>query len=66
MKVARLAVGGIAIAAGADSVMVVTPYYYRPTQQGIVDYFRRVSDAIDGDLVLYEINLVETARRVTQ
>lgn len=41
--------------AGADSVMVVTPYYYRPTQQGIVDYFRRVNDAIDGDIVLYEI-----------
>jgi len=41
--------------AGADSVMVVTPYYYRPTQQGIIDYFRRVSDAIDGDIVLYEI-----------
>jgi 4-hydroxy-tetrahydrodipicolinate synthase len=41
--------------AGADSVMVVTPYYYRPTQDGIVEYFRRVGDAVDGDLVLYEI-----------
>ena len=41
--------------AGADSVMVVTPYYYRPTQQGIVDYFKRVGDAVDADLVLYEI-----------
>lgn len=41
--------------AGADAVMVVTPYYSRPTQQGIVDYFRRVGDAVDGDLVLYEI-----------
>ncbi|NDZ18347.1 4-hydroxy-tetrahydrodipicolinate synthase [Variovorax sp. WS11] len=41
--------------AGADSVMVVTPYYYRPQQAGIVDYFRRLSDALDGDLVLYEI-----------
>lgn len=40
---------------GADSVMVVTPFYSRPTQQGIVDYFERVSDAVDGDLVLYEI-----------
>lgn len=43
------------LGAGADAVMVVTPYYYRPTQQGIVDYFRRVADAVDGDLVLYEI-----------
>lgn len=41
--------------AGADSVMVVTPYYYRPTQAGIVEYFERLGDTIDGDLVLYEI-----------
>lgn len=41
--------------AGADAAMVVTPYYYRPTQAGIVDYFRAVGDAVDGDLVLYEI-----------
>ncbi len=40
---------------GADSVMVVTPFYSRPTQQGIIDYFRRVGDAVDGDIVLYEI-----------
>ena len=35
--------------------MVVTPYYYRPTQAGIVEYFRRLGDKVDGDLVLYEI-----------
>ena len=59
--------------AGADSVMVVTPYYYRPTQAGIVDYFRRVSDAVDGDLVLYEIPyrtgvalLPETVARIVE
>jgi len=59
--------------AGADSVMVVTPYYYRPTQQGIVDYFRRVNDAIDGDIVLYEIPyrtgvslLPETVARIVE
>ena len=41
--------------AGADALMVVTPYYFRPTQEGIVDYFKRISDEIDADLVLYEI-----------
>jgi 4-hydroxy-tetrahydrodipicolinate synthase len=53
--------------------MVVTPYYYRPTQAGIVDYFRRVNDAIDGDLVLYEIPyrtgvslLPETVQRIVE
>jgi len=40
---------------GADAVMVVTPFYYRPTQAGIVEYFRRLADKVDGDLVLYEI-----------
>jgi 4-hydroxy-tetrahydrodipicolinate synthase len=40
---------------GADAAMVVTPYYYRPTQAGIVEYFRRLGDKVDGDLVLYEI-----------
>lgn len=59
--------------AGADSVMVVTPYYYRPTQPGIVDYFRRIGDAVDGDLVLYEIPyrtgvslLPETVQRIVE
>lgn len=41
--------------AGADSVMVVTPYYNRPTQDGIAQYFERLGDLVDGDLVLYEI-----------
>ncbi|MBT2337209.1 4-hydroxy-tetrahydrodipicolinate synthase [Variovorax paradoxus] len=59
--------------AGADSVMLVTPYYYRPTQAGIVDYFRRLSDSIDGDIVLYEIPyrtgvslLPETVARIVE
>jgi 4-hydroxy-tetrahydrodipicolinate synthase len=59
--------------AGADAVMVVTPYYYRPTQAGIVDYFRRIGDAVDGDLVLYEIPyrtgvslLPETVQRIVE
>jgi 4-hydroxy-tetrahydrodipicolinate synthase len=42
-------------AAGADALLVVTPYYARPTQDGIVDYFKKLSDAVDADLMLYEI-----------
>jgi 4-hydroxy-tetrahydrodipicolinate synthase len=59
--------------AGADAVMVVTPYYYRPTQDGIVEYFRRLGDQVDGDLVLYEIPyrtgvglLPETVARIVE
>jgi 4-hydroxy-tetrahydrodipicolinate synthase len=43
------------VAAGADALLVVTPYYARPTQEGIVDYFKRLSDAVDANLMLYEI-----------
>jgi 4-hydroxy-tetrahydrodipicolinate synthase len=41
--------------AGADAVMVITPYYVTPTQDGIRDYFRRVLDASPRPVVLYDI-----------
>ena len=41
--------------AGADMLMLVTPYYARATEQGVVDYFKRVSDSVDLSLMLYEI-----------
>lgn len=43
------------VKAGAKALMVVTPYYFRPTQDGIVEYFQRFSDAVDADIILYEI-----------
>lgn len=39
---------------GPDALLVITPYYVRPTQDGIVDYFKALSDELDTDLVLYE------------
>jgi 4-hydroxy-tetrahydrodipicolinate synthase len=41
--------------AGADALMVLTPYYTTPTQQGIRDYFLRYADASPVPIVLYEI-----------
>jgi len=43
------------VQAGAKALMVVTPYYFRPTQDGIVEYYQRFSDAVDADIILYEI-----------
>jgi 4-hydroxy-tetrahydrodipicolinate synthase len=43
------------VAEGVKALMVVTPYYYRPTQQGILDYYKRFSDEIDADVILYDI-----------
>jgi 4-hydroxy-tetrahydrodipicolinate synthase len=41
--------------AGADGVMIVTPYYNRPTQAGVLTHFRMIADATDLPVLLYDI-----------
>lgn len=41
--------------AGADALMLVTPYYTTPTQKGIRDYFVRFADASPLPIIIYEI-----------
>lgn len=43
------------LAAGADGLMLIAPYYITPTQPGIRDYFKAYADAIGGPVMLYEI-----------
>jgi 4-hydroxy-tetrahydrodipicolinate synthase len=44
-----------AVRAGADAVMVVVPYYNKPTQEGLRQHYVDVCAAIDVPVVLYNI-----------
>ncbi len=59
--------------AGADAVLVVTPYYCRPSQAGLVAHFTTVADACGLPVMLYDIPgrsgttiAVETLARVAE
>jgi 4-hydroxy-tetrahydrodipicolinate synthase len=41
--------------AGADAVLLVTPYYSKPGQRGILQHFRKVVDAAELPVMLYDI-----------
>jgi 4-hydroxy-tetrahydrodipicolinate synthase len=42
-------------AVGADAVLVVTPYYNRPTQEGLYQHFKAINDAVGIAIIIYNI-----------
>lgn len=44
-----------AVSAGADSLLIVTPYYIRPPQRGLIAYYRKVTESIGIPWMVYHI-----------
>lgn len=41
--------------AGADFALVITPYYNKPQQHGVIEHFRQLNDNCDIDIVAYNV-----------
>jgi 4-hydroxy-tetrahydrodipicolinate synthase len=62
-----------AMKAGADAALLISPYYNKPTQEGLYQHYKSVAEAVDIPLILYNVpgrtsmNMVpETVARLSE
>ena len=41
--------------AGSDSLLIVTPYYNKPTQEGLYQHYKRINDNVGIPIIIYNI-----------
>jgi 4-hydroxy-tetrahydrodipicolinate synthase len=41
--------------AGADAALIVTPYYNKPTQEGLYQHYKAITEAVDLPIIIYNI-----------
>ena len=41
--------------AGSDALLVVTPYYNKPTQEGLYEHYKKINDSVGIPIIIYNI-----------